>query len=223
MTAELKDLISRRGVMKRQIISFQKFFDSGIITDASTNMELSMRTTRLEASYEDFLAGPTQIELLDSREEQLAERSAVETAYYAAISPAMVLLEAAQTNLRRASQTSSIQRAAEYIRLPNTESAVRLPPISLPEFDGDYKKWHKDLSDIQKLHYLKSSLRNEAAQVIESLETTAANYLPNWKQLRERYDNYRKMVGGHHPRTMQHAINNEGFISHFEKSPERYK
>ncbi|CAI6343095.1 unnamed protein product [Macrosiphum euphorbiae] len=82
----------------------------------------------------------------------------------------MVLLEAAQTNLRRESQTLSIQSAAEYIRLPNTESAIRLPPISLPEFDGDYKKWlnyrdtfdsfvhkHKDLSDIQKLHYLKTS------------------------------------------------------------------
>ncbi|CAI6376545.1 unnamed protein product [Macrosiphum euphorbiae] len=210
MAAELKDLIGRRGVMKRQIIAFQKFFDSGNFTDASTRMELSMRTTRLEASYGDFLAGQTQIELLDCREEQLAERSAVETAYYAAISPAMVLLEAAQTNLRRASQTSSIQGAAEYTRLPNTESAIRLPPISLPEFDGDYKKWlnyrdtfdsfvhgHKDLSDIQKLHYLKSSLRNEAAQVIESLETTAANYLPAWEQLRERYDNHRKMVGGH--------------------------
>ena len=210
MTAELKDLIGRRGVMKRQIIAFQKFFDGGTFTDASTRMELSMRTTRLEASYGEFLAGQTQIELLDSREEQLAERSAVETAYYAAISPAMVLLEAAQVNQRRASQASSIQGAAENLRRPNTESAIRLPPISLPEFDGDYKRWlnyrdtfdsfvhrHKDLSDIQKLHYLKSSLRNEAAQVIESLETTAANYLPAWEQLCERYDNHRKMVGGH--------------------------
>jgi len=93
---------------------------------------------------------------------------------------------------------------------PNAQSAIRLPPISLPEFDGDYKQWliyrdtfdtfvhrNRDLTNIQRLHYLKSSLKSEAAQVIESLETTAANYLPAWEQLRERYDNNRRMVGGH--------------------------
>jgi len=141
MAAELKDLIASRRVMKRQIIAFQKFFDSGNFSGASTRMELGMRTTRLEASYSDFLSGQTWIEILDSREEQLAERSAVETAYYAAISPAMVFLEAAQTNQRRTSQTSSIQGAAAYIERPNTESSIRLLPISLPEFDGYYKKW----------------------------------------------------------------------------------
>jgi len=57
MAAELKDLIGRRGVMKRQIIAFQKFFDSGNFTDASTRMELSMRNTRLEAPYGNFLVG----------------------------------------------------------------------------------------------------------------------------------------------------------------------
>ncbi|CAI6355926.1 unnamed protein product [Macrosiphum euphorbiae] len=96
---------------------------------------------RLEASYGEFLAGQTQIELLDSREEQLAERSAVETAYYAAISPPMVLPEAAQTNLRRASQS-----AAEYIRLP-----IRLPPISLPVFDGTRTSRNSEIALSQTL------------------------------------------------------------------------
>lgn len=81
------------------------------------------------------------MELLDSREEQLAKRSAVGTAGYAAISRAMVLLGAGRTNQGRASQTSSIQSAAESMVRPTTESAIGLPPISLPEFDGDYKGW----------------------------------------------------------------------------------
>ncbi|KAE9542368.1 hypothetical protein AGLY_003495 [Aphis glycines] len=89
MAAELRDLISRRGVMKRQIIAFQKFFDNGNFSDSSTVMELGMRTTRLEAVYGDFLNSQTRIEILDPREEQLEERLAIETAYYETISPAM--------------------------------------------------------------------------------------------------------------------------------------
>jgi len=210
MAAELRDLVSRRGVMKRQIIAFQKFFDNGNFSDPSTIMELEMRTTRLEAAYEDFLSTQTRIEILDPREEQLDERSAVETTYYETISPAMVLLESTKTNQRRATESSNHQCSVEHMGRYDTQSAIRLPPISLPEFNGDYKQWlnyrdsfesfvhsNNHLSDIQKLHYLKSSLKNEAAQVIESLETSSANYLSAWEQLRERYDNNRKMVGIH--------------------------
>ncbi|XP_050059796.1 uncharacterized protein LOC126551079 [Aphis gossypii] len=173
-------------------------------------MELGMRTTRLESAYGDFLNSQTRIEILDPREEQLEERLAVETAYYETISPAMVFLESTKTNQRRASEASSRQGSADNMGRYDTQSAIRLPPISLPEFNGDYKQWlsyrdtfeslvhsNNHLPDIQKLHYLKSSLKNEAAQVIESLETSSANYVSAWEQLRERYDNNRKMVGIH--------------------------
>ncbi|XP_050065689.1 uncharacterized protein LOC126554680 [Aphis gossypii] len=210
MAAELRDLVSRRGIMKRQITAFQKFFDNGNFSNPSTVMELGMRTTRLEAAYGDFLNSQTRIEILDPREEQLEERLAVETAYYETISPAMVFLESTKTNQRRASEASSRQGSADNMGRYDTQSTIRLPPISLPEFSGDYKQWlsYRDtfeslvhsnnrLPDIQKLHYLKSSLKNEAAQVIESLETSSANYMSAWEQLRERYDNNRKMVGIH--------------------------
>jgi len=56
MAAELRDLVSRRGVMKRQIIAFQKSFDNGNFSDPSTVIELGMRTARLEAAYGDFIS-----------------------------------------------------------------------------------------------------------------------------------------------------------------------
>ncbi|KAJ8868752.1 hypothetical protein PR048_030292 [Dryococelus australis] len=46
---------------------------------------------------------------------------------------------------------------------------------------------HNDtsLSDIQKFHYLISSLQGDAADVIDSLDTSAQNYTTAWTILRE--------------------------------------
>ncbi|XP_062533247.1 uncharacterized protein LOC134202208 [Armigeres subalbatus] len=81
-------------------------------------------------------------------------------------------------------------------------TGVRLPQISLPEFDGDYKQWLSfkstyvslihdsgELSDVQKFHYLKSALKGEAAKLIESLTLTNDNYLIAWSTITKRYSN----------------------------------
>ncbi|XP_055590095.1 uncharacterized protein LOC129742245 [Uranotaenia lowii] len=81
-------------------------------------------------------------------------------------------------------------------------TGVRLPQISLPEFDGDYKGWlsfkstfvsliHEsfELSDVQKFHYLKSALKGEAAKLVESLTITSGNYTIAWDTITKRYSN----------------------------------
>ncbi|XP_062540927.1 uncharacterized protein LOC134208970 [Armigeres subalbatus] len=81
-------------------------------------------------------------------------------------------------------------------------SGVRLPQISLPDFDGDYRGWltfkstyesliHEsaELSDVQKFHYLKSALKGEAAKLIESLTITSGNYVIAWETITKRYFN----------------------------------
>lgn len=90
--------------------------------------------------------------------------------------------------------------------LPPTVSSslkgLKLPTITLPEFNGDYKEWlafhdtfvalihsNQDVPDIQKFHYLKSSVSGEAAQVIESFAISAANYQLAWQALEGRYAN----------------------------------
>ena len=65
------------------------------------------------------------------------------------------------------------------VQLNQVTSVVKLPPISLPTFDGKCEQWvpfydtfkyliHFDtsLSDTQKLFYLKSSLKGEAAGIL---------------------------------------------------------
>ncbi|XP_071578247.1 uncharacterized protein [Temnothorax nylanderi] len=90
------------------------------------------------------------------------------------------------------------------------ESHGRLPKIDLPSFSGAYEDWNPfyntfnslihsntSLNDIQKFHYLKSSLKGEAAEMIASHEISEVHYNDAWTRLKERYDNERLAVQNH--------------------------
>ncbi|XP_055614812.1 uncharacterized protein LOC129761130 [Toxorhynchites rutilus septentrionalis] len=84
----------------------------------------------------------------------------------------------------------------------NALSGIKLPTISLPEFDGDYAQWlpfhdtfvalihnNPDLPKVQKFHYLRAALKGEAAQLVESIAISSANYSLAWDTLTGRYAN----------------------------------
>ncbi|UYV66842.1 hypothetical protein LAZ67_4003054 [Cordylochernes scorpioides] len=86
-------------------------------------------------------------------------------------------------------------------------SNVKLPKFYLPIFSGELSQWlsFKDLflvtidknttlSDIQKLQYLHSSLKGDAARIIKGFPITENNYNQAWKTLIERYDNKREII-----------------------------
>ncbi|XP_057656751.1 uncharacterized protein LOC130894154 [Diorhabda carinulata] len=56
---------------------------------------------------------------------------------------------------------------------------------------------NSDISEIQKFHYLRLSLKGEAADIIHSLEISAANYDIAWKLLTERFENKVLLVNNH--------------------------
>ncbi|XP_045445674.1 uncharacterized protein LOC123653728 [Melitaea cinxia] len=84
---------------------------------------------------------------------------------------------------------------------------VPLPVIHLPLFSGEYELWpsFKDLfsslvhncsalSDVEKLHYLKTSVAGEAATLLKHITVTSANYIQAWGTLNHRYRNKRLIV-----------------------------
>lgn len=93
-------------------------------------------------------------------------------------------------------------RIPESVPHVSALSGLKLPTISLPEFDGDYMQWlgfhdtflalihsNPDVPAIQKFHYLKAALKGEAAQLIESIAISSANYNLAWQTLVDRYAN----------------------------------
>jgi hypothetical protein len=84
---------------------------------------------------------------------------------------------------------------------------IRLPKLELPTFDGNLQTWisfrdlftnavhnKTNISKGEKLTYLKSLLKGEAARIIQTLVVTDANYDIAWSKLTDRYQNERELV-----------------------------
>uniref|UniRef100_A0A8D8M962 Peptidase aspartic putative domain-containing protein n=1 Tax=Cacopsylla melanoneura TaxID=428564 RepID=A0A8D8M962_9HEMI len=87
---------------------------------------------------------------------------------------------------------------------------VRLPELKLPTFSGEVTEWlsfsdtfqclvveNNELTDVQKLQYLKSCLTGHALAEIINLATTNDNFAVAWKLLQDRFQNNKVIVRGY--------------------------
>ena len=87
---------------------------------------------------------------------------------------------------------------------------VKLPTIEIPKFGGqitEFKHFYDTFSsliinnqvldDVQKFHYLLSSVINEPHQLIQNLPVTQQNVRVAWKLLCDRYNNGRLIAAAH--------------------------
>lgn len=101
---------------------------------------------------------------------------------------------------------SGIDNPIQIIQQPSTANDIRLVPIDIPIFSGNYYKWrefyamynslvhNKPMSNIHKLHYLKTHLSGEASQLIRNIEITEENYEVAYDLLKKRYENKRLLI-----------------------------
>lgn len=197
MEPSVKALVQKRSIIKGQITRFRSFLENYTANpDAS---QLRERLTKLRASWHVYDEIQTQIEELEEANDPL-ERGMFEDSYFELVSRAERYIAVAVTDQQvRANNTD-----------PNTTRVIKLPTINLPTFDGSYDKWlcfydnfksiihdNNEVKPVQKLQYLRSSLEGDAAQVIDSLSTSAENYEIAWTLLVERYDNKRVIIQSH--------------------------
>lgn len=101
----------------------------------------------------------------------------------------------------------SVVKSEHSTDRPGSSSAIKLPKINLPVFEGTLKDWpqFKDLflalvhenvslSPIEKFHFLLSSTKGEPNLLVKSLPLCSNNYELVWTQLNERYDNKRLLA-----------------------------
>ena len=87
---------------------------------------------------------------------------------------------------------------------------VKLPKLSLPYFDGNPTQWtaywdsfkstihnHPDLSKVDKLKYLQTSLTGDAAQTISGFQITSKNYDEAIELLEKRFGNKQIIISRH--------------------------
>lgn len=96
------------------------------------------------------------------------------------------------------------------MNLSMTSTSARFPKISIPEFSGEVRDFlsfknvfedlvirNGELSDIQRLHYLKSSLTGSAAITLKDFEFSEAAFTQARDHLVTRYENKRLIIASH--------------------------
>lgn len=217
VNATLKELISLRGTKKGQLTKFNNFVTtlSDIPVQSVTskqNKELIVRLNKIEGIIHEFDEIQTKIEVMTEEPKQLIERDSFEDLYYSSIALAQEVAESyskanPDQNIDANSQPSYKSANTECNHMHNN---IKLPTINLSTFDGNYLKWlefrdtfdalinsNESISDINKFHYLRSSLVGSATVVIKSIEFIAQNYKVAWELLCARYDNKKILINNH--------------------------
>ncbi|CAK9813847.1 hypothetical protein ANTPLA_LOCUS8190 [Anthophora plagiata] len=196
----ISTLRRKRGNIIGQITSFTKFLD--------TQREHGQRDIHLLKAHLDgvnevwkrFDEIQFLIEELDETEE--ARRYTISNDYYAAVALADKIMHEGHSSTHRTTASPALTVSA-----PMT---IRLPEMRLPTFDGSIENWasffdifssmidrNEDLTPVQKLQYLRSTLTGKAAACIQSLSTTDANYTDALELLKEKFDCKRRIILGH--------------------------
>ena len=126
---------------------------------------------------------PTQIVVPNTKSYRIRIRK-----YYAAYGQAATLLRSVSRPEPIA--PSFLQSILRNDLANNVQASKRkLPPLNLPFVSGSYESWlrfhdifkslvddDKDLPAIEKLYHLKGCLKDEAAEILPSLELSSENY-----------------------------------------------
>lgn len=149
-----------------------------------------------------------EIEILDNKAYKAEERTDFENNYFSIVTRAQEIIDKNKLPTNQNNQTNSTFNIDNISNIFSQK--VKLPLLNLPHFDGKYSEYthfhdtfesliNKDLhlDNVQKFHYLISSLEGEALHLIQSLEITDNNYKIAWDLLKERYENKRIIINSH--------------------------
>ncbi|XP_055634337.1 uncharacterized protein LOC129774599 [Toxorhynchites rutilus septentrionalis] len=189
--------------VRDNIVDFLRRTEQFNLEYRSTNeSQIKLRLEKLEAKWDEFEEIQREIEELEEHEENVEEhrqiRAEFEEKYFQVRAglesklPRKLVEQAEQS-----SSTFSTPGAGS-----NAHTFVRLPQISLPEFDGNYENWlqfhdtfralidsSSELSNIQKFHYLRAALKGDALKLIDAYPMSDANYRVAWDGLVIRFSN----------------------------------
>lgn len=206
---DLKSLKKTRASHKAKLTIFKSYIETFLpnkILNKVQVLEITARLNKILELYSEFDSIQTDIEgLVEIPGEEHKEREIFETSYFGCVAVAQELLSAASAEQETGSVTGSSDSAGK----PGGPN-IKLPTIKLPIFTGRYQEWlefhdtykslihdNTTIPKIHKFHYLRNSLKDNAALIIKSLEFSSDNYDVAWDLLCNRYHNDRILINNH--------------------------
>ncbi|XP_033220906.1 uncharacterized protein LOC117175308 [Belonocnema kinseyi] len=194
---QLVILNKKKGTIKGQIANFKNFL-AKYREEEPDAIKLGLHLQRLKNTSKKFDDIQDQIELLDTETPHIdlgLDRYAIQDDY---------LLASTQPADQ---STGTIDRTLD---IQQTKRRVKLPLATLPTFSGRYEEWlafrgsftslihdQTDLTNVEKLQYLKSALKADAAQKISVFSITEENYNRVWQLLEKTYQDTRLIISRH--------------------------
>lgn len=205
MTDRVKLLVHKRTYLKSQITNLSNLVDKGKISGTALRLR-SARLTELHHAYEGY---NEELAMLDSSDAHVEEFENLQERFYALASKIEDILSAAGTSSAGSSVSHDEARSNDDVSMIK-KRRIKLPEASLPTFDGRFEGWlsfknafqnmigsQADLSDVDKLHYLKSALTGDAANKINIFAVDKINYSKAWDLLERSYEVKRILVDRH--------------------------
>jgi hypothetical protein len=198
-----KTLVRKRAAVKARVTQIKKYID-----DLQENVgvhNVNVRLQLLEKVWEEYNAVQDQRECEDDDETQqhVLDRE-VFTETYCEL---RARIDRIIAHDRRAGEVRSADsQTPRALHGTNNSLApkMKLPTIEIPKFGGritEFKHFHdtsnsliinnQALGDVQKFHYLLSSVTSEAHQLIQNIPVTEQNFHVAWNLVCDRYNNQR--------------------------------
>ncbi|KYQ53576.1 hypothetical protein ALC60_00103 [Trachymyrmex zeteki] len=193
MTDKIKLLVQKRTSVKSQITNLNNILDKGELDHIAVRFRMN-RLTELYRAFEDH---NDELAVLDSDERHQIEFANLQNRYYSLASRVEIISRAADVAESSTSTSTGESRNSDATLSTSVKKRrIKLPDALLPTFDGKYESWlsfkntfhnmigsQTDLSEIDKLHYLKSALTGEAASKVRIFEIDGINYSKAWELL----------------------------------------
>lgn len=206
MVDRIKILIQKRMSLKSQITSLTNVIEREQYDKIALKLRIT-RVTELYHAYEEF---NDELTLLDPGEQHKDEFAILQERFYTLASKVENIINPSVHITSAGSSNNSIQPSGSGTAVLMKQRRLKLPEASLPKFDGRYENWlsfkntfiaminaQTDLSDVEKLQYLKSSLTGDAANKLKILSIEGSNYAKAWELLKRAYEVKRILISRH--------------------------
>ena len=188
--------VRARGVAKASLTRIDNYVNS--FRPSGSINAITFRLEDLPRIRQKFEDAQDQLELNDSESHEDA-RAEFETLYYDLWDRMSILTDKFNAQVDQCSVSSG-----------RVKRELKLPTINLPSFGGNILEFrhfydifsslvvnNDSLDDIQRYHYLLSSLTGEAHDIIKNLPITASNFAIAWETVCQRYNNTRLIITAH--------------------------
>jgi len=196
--------VQKRTSLKSQITSLANLVEKGKLDKATLRLRID-RLTNLYHAYEDY---HDELVVLEPSDGNQAEFANIQERFYTLAGKVNNIIGSEVAGTSSAGVETQIIDAA--VVTSTKKRRIKLPEAPMPTFDGKYENWlsfknafhgmigsQTDLSEIDKLHYLKSALIDDAANKIKIFTLDGINYTKAWDLLERAYEVKRILISRH--------------------------